>query len=78
MQWWHFAVLILPILPNLYSIWHIRKHYFQSEQEKSLWFMLAVFVPVFGGIGYLLFGLKKARKTPLQEIENECTQTKVP
>ncbi len=73
MEWWHFIVLLVPMIPNLYSIWHIRTHYFASEQEKSLWFLLAVFVPVVGGIIYLLMGRKKAHKSPLPESENSCT-----
>ncbi len=74
MLWWHYLILALPILPNLYSIWHIRSHYFADEQQKSLWFLLAVFVPVIGGIVYLLIGRKKASKTPLQENVNTCTK----
>ena len=63
--WWHWLVLALPILPNLWSIWHVRTHTFPSEQEKSLWFLLAVFVPVLGGLVYLVLGLRRAR--PPQE-----------
>ncbi len=69
MQWWHFLVLTLPILPNLYSIWHVRRHYFSTEQEKSLWFLLCVFVPVIGGIIYIIFGRRKARLVPVEETE---------
>ncbi len=75
MQWWHFLVLLVPMLPNLYSIWHVRNHYFSNEQEKSLWFLLVVFVPVIGGIIYLIIGRKKASKTPLPETENNCTNS---
>ncbi len=73
MLWWHIVLLALPMVPNLYSIWHIRTHYFADEQQKSLWFLLAVFVPVIGGILYLAIGRKKASKTPLPENENTCT-----
>ncbi len=72
MLWWHFVLLALPMVPNLYSIWHIRTHYFADEQQKSLWFLLAVFVPVIGGIVYLAVGRKKASKTPLHEHANAC------
>ncbi len=72
MLWWHFVVLALPIIPTLYAIWHVRTHYFVSEQEKSLWFLLVVFIPVFGGIIYLLLGRKKAHKHPLPENSNSC------
>ncbi len=72
MLWWHFVILALPMVPNLYSIWHIRTHYFADEQQKSLWFLLAVFVPVIGGIVYLLCGRKKASKTPFEEPLTPC------
>lgn len=64
MQWWHWAVLALPILPNLWSIWHVRSRNFASEQEKSLWFLLAVFVPVLGGLIYIVFGRRRACSAP--------------
>ncbi len=72
MLWWHYILLVLPMVPNLYSIWHIRTHYFADEQQKSLWFLLAVFVPVIGGIVYLALGRKKASKTPWEENTNPC------
>ncbi len=76
MQWWHYLVLFVPILLNFYAIWHVRMHYFSTEQEKSYWFLLAVFVPIIGGLIYILFGRKKALKAPLQESENVCTHAK--
>lgn len=60
MTWWHIALLALPILPNMWSIWHVRNHEFATEQEKSLWFLLGVFVPVIGGIVYLCVGRRRA------------------
>ena len=71
MRWWHWIVLALPILPNLWSIWHVRNHYFATEQEKSLWFLLAVFIPVLGGIIYLVAGRRRALKEPPSENETE-------
>ncbi len=65
--WWHWVALALPILPNLWSIWHIRSRYFSNEQERSIWFLVAVFIPVIGGIAYIFVGRKRASKTPLQE-----------
>ena len=61
MQWWHWLLLALPILPNMWSIWHVRAQNFATEQEKSLWFLLAVFVPVLGGIIYIIFGRRRAQ-----------------
>lgn len=67
-QWWHWAAMALPILPNLWSIWHVRNHNFSSDQEKSLWFVLAVFVPVLGGLGYIFFGRRRVLATPKNHI----------
>ncbi len=72
--WWQWLILILPILPNLWSIWHVRSHYFADEQQKSLWFLLAIFIPVIGGIAYILIGRKKASKTPLQQDHSPCNK----
>lgn len=60
MTWWHIALLALPILPNMWSIWHVRNHDFATDQEKSLWFVLGVFVPVIGGIVYFCVGRRRA------------------
>ncbi len=55
-------ILALPVL-NLWAICHAALRAFPSgPQERILWVMLAVFVPVLGGIAYLVFGLKRASK----------------
>lgn len=60
-QWWHILVILLPILPSLYSIWHIWRHDFNNEfQKKTLWLVISVFLPVIGGIAYLIAGKKYA------------------
>ncbi len=64
MLWWHWLILALPILPNFFALWHIRQRYFASEQEKSLWFLLSIFIPVLGGLIYLVFGLRRSKKEP--------------
>jgi hypothetical protein len=56
------AVILLPILPNLWSIWHIFQHDFRSSQEKLAWLAAAVFLPVAGGVAYIIMGRKHARK----------------
>lgn len=63
MTWWQWLVLALPILPNLWSIWHVRTRAFPSDQEKALWFAAAVFVPVLGGLAYIFVG--RRRSTPM-------------
>jgi hypothetical protein len=56
------ALIVLPILPNLWSIWHIFKYDFRSPQEKLAWLAAAVFIPVAGGVAYIIMGRKHARK----------------
>ncbi len=70
--WWQWLILILPILPNLWSIWHVRTHYFASEEQKSIWFLIAVFIPVIGGLAYIVIGRKRASKIPLQQDPSAC------
>ena len=48
--WWHVLVALIPILPNLWSIWHIWNHRFSSFQQKAIWLVIAVFLPVLGGL----------------------------
>lgn len=55
------AFLVLPILPNLWCIWHSLRHEFPGEREKYLWMLGGVFLPFFGGIIYVLFGLRRSR-----------------
>ena len=61
LEWWHFALLIVPILPSLWSIWHIWSHDFNDDaQRKVLWLILTVFIPVIGGIIYIIAGRRHA------------------
>lgn len=53
-------VLTLPILPNLWSIRHAFKHDFSSEKEKMFWIRLATFLPVIGGLAYIIRGRLRA------------------
>ena len=52
-------VLALPILPNLWSIWHSYKHEFSTPMEKYGWMLAGVMLPVIGGLLYLLFGFRR-------------------
>ena len=56
------ALLALPILPNFIAIWHSFYRVFPTHTEKMFWFLLAIFVPVLGGIAYLIWGRKRGRK----------------
>lgn len=58
--WWHVLVVLVPILPNLYSIWHIWTHSFKPPEKRFYWLALAVFVPVLGGLIYIFYGRKQA------------------
>lgn len=63
---WKLALLALaalvPILPNLWSIRHAYWREFPSLNEKLIWLVVAVFVPVFGGLAYVFFGRKRGEK----------------
>ncbi|GAB6060235.1 PLD nuclease N-terminal domain-containing protein [Desulfonatronum parangueonense] len=56
------ALLALPILPNLWAIWHSFHADFATHQEKMVWIAVSVFVPVLGGLAYLFWGRKRARR----------------
>lgn len=60
LQWWQAALLFLPALPNMWGIWHAFSHDFPTPTERLIWMMVCVFVPVIGGLAYLLFGLRRA------------------
>lgn len=55
-------LLILPILPNLWSIWHLYTREFPTSQERMAWIVAQIVLPVVGGVGYILFGRKRAIK----------------
>ncbi len=59
-EWWHVLVALIPILPNFWSIWDIWNHSFSTPERRMYWLLLAVFVPVLGGIIYILLGRKQA------------------
>jgi len=60
MQWWHLLLLPLPILPNLWSIWHVGTHCFSSQTERRLWLVVCILVPCLGGLAYVFFGRQRA------------------
>lgn len=55
-------LLAIPIIPNLWSIWHAFHRDFPTPQEKMTWMGLGVFVPVLGGLAYLLIGRRRGVK----------------
>ena len=60
LEWWQIALLFLPALLNLWGIWHAFNHTFETPLERVLWMVACVFVPVLGGVAYLLFGWRRA------------------
>jgi hypothetical protein len=58
--WWHVPVALIPMLPTFWSIWHILHHEFEDATRRSLWLALTVFLPVLGGVIYIIRGSKKA------------------
>jgi hypothetical protein len=54
--------LLLPILPNIWAIWHLYKNEFPTPQERAAWLVAQVMLPVVGGLGYILFGRKRIIK----------------
>ena len=67
--WWHVLVALIPILPNLWSIWHIWNHRFSSFQQKAIWLVIAVFLPVLGGLIYIFAGRKHAGDSIIRESD---------
>lgn len=54
-------VLSLPILPNLWCIWHASRHSFPGPDERKHWVRAGTFAPIIGGLLYLLIGMRRAR-----------------
>ena len=57
-------LLSLPILPNLWCIWHASRHWFPGPNEQARWIRAGIFAPVIGGMLYLLVGMRRARSFP--------------
>jgi drug/metabolite transporter (DMT)-like permease len=57
------TLLVLAILPNYIAIWQSFHREFPTPLERMFWFLLAIFVPLLGGIAYLIWGRKRGRKT---------------
>ena len=57
-----FLLLIIPILPNSWAILHNFRCEFNTPQEKMAWLAAAVFLPVIGGIIYIIWGRRRGQK----------------
>lgn len=58
--WWHVLVALIPMLPTFWSIVHIWGHRFANPTQRALWLVLVVFLPVIGGLIYIVAGRRKA------------------
>lgn len=56
-----FFLLMLPAALNLWAIRHAMNHEFPLEKERLIWILAGIFLPVLGGILYLLFGLRRSK-----------------
>ncbi|MBQ7456853.1 MAG: PLDc_N domain-containing protein [Desulfovibrio sp.] len=72
---WYILLALLPLI-NLWSIWHVWAHEFSSFQQKVTWLCIAVFVPVLGGLLYLVYGRKKAQGRVLRPQAKAPTDPK--
>ncbi|MDL2207819.1 PLDc N-terminal domain-containing protein [Desulfovibrio sp. OttesenSCG-928-M14] len=59
-----YLLLGIPALPNLFGIWHAFNRVFPSSQERLIWLGVCVFVPIVGGLLYLIFGIRRSQKAP--------------
>lgn len=55
-------LLLVPILPNLWAIWHIFRCDFKTPQEKMAWLAASVFIPILGGLAYVFWGRKRGKR----------------
>ena len=68
------VALSLPILPNLWCIWHARNHAFPAPGEQERWVRVGTFVPVLGGLLYLLIGWRRSMPLPEEAPQTIPTQ----
>ncbi len=45
---------------SMWAIWHAFYHKFSSPQQRLLWIGAAIFLPVIGGVAYLIIGRTQA------------------
>lgn len=61
-HWWHVIIALIPMLPSFWAIWDVWKRSFPSFQQKALWLCLVVFLPVLGGLVYIIHLLLAGRR----------------
>lgn len=70
------CALSLPILPNLWCIWHASRHDFPDPGEQKRWIRAGTFAPIIGGILYLAVGMRRARPFPETEQQPDAPDGK--
>ncbi|MCK9240681.1 PLDc N-terminal domain-containing protein [Desulfocurvus sp.] len=48
---------------SFWAIWHAYWRVFPTSQEKALWLVGVVMLPVLGGLAYLFFGRNRGRSS---------------
>ncbi len=59
LQPWQLVLLFLPVLLNLWGIWHAFSHSFATPVERLIWIAVCIFIPFLGGLAYILFGYRR-------------------
>ena len=58
-HWWHVVLVMIPMIPTLWSIIHIWGHEFPKPQQRALWLVL-VMIPMIPTLWSIIFtGRKK-------------------
>ena len=68
------ALLVLPILPNMWALKHCFHHDFPTEKEKFRWMLACVFLPCIGGLAYIFVGRRHASKEKIDVFERYGTK----
>ena len=63
------AMLVVPILPNMWALKHAFHHDFPTEKEKWRWMMACIFLPCIGGLAYMAVGRRRASKEKINVFE---------
>ncbi|MDD6088985.1 MAG: PLDc N-terminal domain-containing protein [Desulfovibrionaceae bacterium] len=67
---WQLALLFVPALINLLAILHACLHGFATAQERHLWILLNIMIPILGGIIYFIFGRCRTVSAPSERTSN--------
>lgn len=59
---WQILLLFSPLLLSFWSIWHVFFHKFPGKHEKLIWAYVTTFLPVAGGLVYIIFGRRRSKK----------------